>query len=130
MRRYLNITNDCNRIIRRAKRKHEQILADESKSNPINFWKYAQSNMKNDCGISTLKDEAGQICVSDKEKANVLNTFFASVFTQENVNDVPCSVIGEKSGGITCDIRVTPAVVYDKLYHKVQMRFRQECSVS
>ena len=47
-----------------------------------------------------------------------MNTFFASVFTQDNVNDVPCSVIGEKSGGITtCDIRVTPAVVYDKLHN-------------
>ena len=74
--------------------------------------------MKNACGIITLKDEAGQLCVSDKDKANVLNIFFASVFTQENVNDVPCSVIGKKSGGITtCDIRVTSAVVYDKLYN-------------
>ena len=117
-RLYLNIINDCNRIIRRVKRKHDTILADESKRNPINLWKYVQSNMINVCGISTLKDEAEQLCVSDKDKANVLNTCFASVFTQENVNDVPCSVVGEKSGGITkCDIRVTPAVVYDKLYN-------------
>ena len=75
MRLYLNIRNDCNRIIRRAKRKHETILADESKRNPRNFWKYVQSNKKNACGISTLKDEAGQLCVSDKNKANVLNNF-------------------------------------------------------
>ena len=117
-RLYLNIINDCNRIIRRAKRKHDTNFADESKSNPIHLWKYVQSNMKNACGISTLEDEAGQLCVSDIDKANVLNTFLASVFTQENVNDVPCSVIGAKSGNITtCDIGVTPAVVYDKLYN-------------
>ena len=69
-----------------------------------------QSNMNNACGISTLKDEAGQLCVSDKDKANVFNTFLASVFTQENVNDVPCSVIGEKSGGIT-----TCVTLFDKM---------------
>ena len=34
-------------------------------------------------GISDLKDENGDLPSSDVDKANILNNFFASVFTKE-----------------------------------------------
>ena len=97
-------------------RKHEKILSNESKSNPRNFWKYVNSYSKNTSGVSSLQDGMGQLSVTDKEKANTLNTFFSSVFTQDNLNNLPHKVTGDESDGITlADIRVTPDVIYDKL---------------
>ena len=110
---YVNVRNECNKAIRCAKRKHEKILSNESKSNPRNFWKYVNSYSKNASGVSSLQDEMGQLSVTDKEKANTLHTFFSSVFTQENLNNLPHTEIGEESDGITlADIRVTPDVIY------------------
>ena len=55
--------------------------------------------------------------VSDKDKANVLNTFLL-VYLHKKMLMTFHVLLGEKSGGITtCDIRVTPAVVYDTLYN-------------
>ena len=77
---------------------------------------YVQSQMKTNTGISPLVRKDGQMVVSDAEKADVLNTFFSSVFTRENTTNVPHIEVGEKSGGITqTDIRVTPKVAQDKL---------------
>ena len=113
---YVNVRNECNKSIRCAKRKHENILSNESKSNPRNFWKYVNYNSKNTSSISSLQDGMGQLSVTDKEKANTLNTFFSSVFTQDNLNNLPHTETGDASDGITvADIRVTPDVIYDKL---------------
>ena len=109
---YVNVRNECNKSIRCAKRKHEKILSNESKSNPRNFWKYVNSYSKNTSGVSSLQDGMGQLSITDKEKANTLNTFLSSVFTQDNLNNLPHTVTCDESGGITlADIRVTPAVI-------------------
>ena len=107
---YVNVRNECNKSIRCAKRKHEKILSNESKSNPRNFWKYVNSYSKNTSGVSSLKDGMGQLSVTDKEKANTLNTFFSSVFTHDNLNNLPHRVTGDESDGITL-----ADVIYDKL---------------
>ena len=38
-RRYIQMRNECNRDIRKSKRKYEIILSEESKTNPKLFWK-------------------------------------------------------------------------------------------
>ena len=114
--KYLHAINEANKLIRKAKRNHERILAEESKCNPKKFWKYVTSNVKNVSGISTLLDERGLLSVTNKEKANTLNAFFSSVFIKENLNDVRITSIGEKSRYIyTGEIRVTP----DAILHKI-----------
>ena len=70
---YVNVRNESNKSIRCAKRKHEKILSNESKSNPRNFWKYVNSYSKNTSGVSSLQDGMGQLSVTDKEKENTLN---------------------------------------------------------
>ena len=115
--KYLHVRNEANKLISKAKRNHERILAEESKCNPIFFLKYVTSNVRNVSGISTLLDERGLLSVTNIEKANTLNAFFfSSVFIKENLNDVPITSIGEKSLYIyTGEIMVTP----DAILHRI-----------
>ena len=106
--KYLLCRNQCNKMIRHAKKEYERRLSKESRSNPEYFWKYVQSKMKTNTAISLLLWKDGQMAVSDADKADVLNAFFSSVFTRENTTNVLHIELGEKSGGTTrTDIRVT-----------------------
>ena len=113
--KYLHVRNEANKLIRKAKR-NERILAEESKCNPKQFWKYVTFNVRNVSGISTLLDERWLLSVINIEKANTLNAFFPSVFINENLNDVPITSIGEKSRYIyTGEIRIT----LDAILHRI-----------
>jgi hypothetical protein len=46
------------------------------------FWKYIQSKTKEN--IPCIMDENGEIHTDDKKKAELLNNFFKSVFTNED----------------------------------------------
>ena len=120
-RRYIKTRNDCNRVIRMSKRKYEIILSEESKTNPKLFWKYVQSKVKSASGISQLKSESGHLSVTNADKANTLNELFSSVFIQEKLNDLPDTVLGEKSNGIILtDLRITPDAVRIRYTFKVE----------
>ena len=114
--KYIKIRNECNGTIRRAKREYEKLIAKRSKSDPKMFWKYVNEKLKSNVGISSLKKENGVTANSDEEKANTLNTFFASVFTIENKNDLPKANPCSKSNGVTLtDIIITAEAVKNKL---------------
>ena len=46
-------------------------------------------------GISPLRKDDGHMAVSEAEKADVLNNFFARVFTHENTDNMPHIEMGE-----------------------------------
>jgi hypothetical protein len=67
-------------------------------------------------GISTLKRKDGSLATEDASKADVLNEFFSSVFTHEDVTNVPRLEEGSYSNGVfLSEVRVTPAAVQRKL---------------
>ena len=74
-------------------KKHAETLkktvAEQSKVNPKPFWSYATSKLKNRTGVADLQKEDGTKTKSDSEKAEVLNSFFQSVFTIEPEGDLP-----------------------------------------
>ena len=72
-----------------AKRKYERSIAQNIKDNPKTFWSYVRSKTKSRTGIADLKGENGQMLSTDIDKANALNDFFASVFTNEDTQQVP-----------------------------------------
>ena len=114
--KYITARNECNKQIRKAKKRYEKNVAKDSKSNPKQFWKFVQEKMKVKQGISVLKNEDGSLSESDFDKAETLNNFFASVFTREDKSNVPSFNEGEKSeGALLSDIRVTPEAVKLKL---------------
>ena len=115
-RNYIHKRNECNRMIRKAKRKHEKSLAEGSKIDSKMFWRYVQCKVKNIGGISPLQGELGHLSVTNIDKANTLNNYFSTVFVQENVNTLPKTELGDKSKGIILsEIRVTPEAILEKL---------------
>ena len=64
------------------------MLEEDLKQNPRKFWKYVKSKRIDNVGFHPLKN--GTHTVSDQVgKANILNSFFKSVFTKENTSNLP-----------------------------------------
>ena len=90
---YRRLKNQIRRLTRQGKKLLEKNIAKQAKSNPKSFWAYAQSKLKTRAGIPDLAktDDKNKTTFtsSDEEKANVLQDFFSSVFTQEPPGDLP-----------------------------------------
>ena len=67
----------------------EASIARDSYSSPKKFWSYVNSRLKTRSRIPILKHKDGLTAVSPAEKATMLNDFFGSVFTNENLSDIP-----------------------------------------
>ena len=75
---------------RKAVTDFERSIAREAKKNPKVFFKYANSKLKTRSGISELTKPDGTKTTTDKEKSEVLNSFFVSVFTTDDTTNIPC----------------------------------------
>ena len=80
---YCKSRNQARWECRKAKKEFEHELAKESKTNPKAFYSYVNSKLKTRSGIANLDTETGKV-TTDKDKAEALNNFFVSVFTNEN----------------------------------------------
>ncbi|CAM4602829.1 unnamed protein product [Caretta caretta] len=80
---YKNIARACRNHIRRAKSHLELQLARDVKSNKKGFFRYVGNKKKAKESVGPLLNEGGNLVTEDVEKANVLNAFFASVFTNK-----------------------------------------------
>jgi len=114
--KYIKERNECNKLLKKERKKYEKLIAKNCKMNVKGFWKYVKENTKSNSGVSSLKNDQGNIIVNDAEKAEVLNSFFASVFTNENLDNIPDLPPGSWSEGITLsDILITNLAVENKL---------------
>ncbi len=86
---YARARNQAKWACRKAVRDFEKILAKEVKHNVKAFYNYANSKLKTRSQVGDLVMENGKRTSSDKEKAETLNSFYASVFTQENKDNLP-----------------------------------------
>ena len=88
-RRYKECRNLVVKELRKARKKFEHKLALEIKRNPKSFYRYVRSKAKSKERVGPLKDSAGNVIDDDSEMCNMLNSFFASVFTTENIDSIP-----------------------------------------
>ena len=59
------------------------------KKSPKSFWSHVKEETKSKSSIGDLKDANGEIKTEDKDKAEILKDFFASVFTVEGDSELP-----------------------------------------
>ena len=106
--------NRLRKLTRHLRQHFESRLVSELKTNSKAFWRYANSRLKTKSGIGDLRDSNGEMVSGAEAKAQVLNSFFASVFTHESSADVP----GLHRRAVTVelsDVVVTAGAVEQKL---------------
>ena len=66
-----------------------EIVAASLNDSPKSFWSYIRALHREDTCIPTLRTSSGLPATSDCAKANVLNEQFQSVFTDEDMQNLP-----------------------------------------
>ncbi|KAK4806872.1 hypothetical protein QYF61_012593 [Mycteria americana] len=77
---YKNLARACRDAVRKAKAQLELKLAKDVKYNKKGFFRYVSSKQKHREDRGLLLNRAGKLVTTNADKAEVLNTFFASVF--------------------------------------------------
>jgi len=116
--RYKRKRNEVTKEIREAKEIFEYKLAGNIKEDPKSFFAYVRSKSKSRSEIGALKWN-DKLVEDDEGKAKVLNEYFSSVFTKEDISTVPMSCNLE-GGKILSDIAITEERIQkavDKMKH-------------
>ena len=90
--RFTQARNKVKECVRRDKRTFERSIAMQSKKNPKAFWSHARRKLKTKRGIAPLLLDVlkkDSLTFDDKEKANILQRQFSSVFTKEPAGEIP-----------------------------------------
>lgn len=85
---YASARNKVKSASRRALKDFEKSIAKSAKSNPKGFFAYARNKLRTREGVADLEADGVKI-TTDEGKANVLNDFFCSVFTVEDLQNKP-----------------------------------------
>ncbi|GAB0209914.1 hypothetical protein GRJ2_003457100 [Grus japonensis] len=78
---YREIVQAARDQVRKAKALREISLARDVKGNKKSFYRYVSEKRRMRENVGPLRNETGDLVTQDMEKAEVLNDFFASVFT-------------------------------------------------
>ena len=84
---YKKLEKEAKKIIWNRKKGLEKCIAKESKKNPKGFYSYINSgkNMRNKVGpLKVMTEGVEEIVVDPKRQAEILNDFYASVFTRSS----------------------------------------------
>ena len=86
--RYKDIKHRAQLTCRKAHDNHVSSMLSEDHDNPKVFWQYIKSRKKDNFGVSPLRKD-GLTYNSSKQKADILNDQFTSVFTKEDLSNPP-----------------------------------------
>lgn len=94
---YTKTRNVARAETRKAVRDYEYEVAKLAKRNPKVFYRFVNAKTKTRNGISNLRKEDGTEITDDIEKVEVFNSFFNSVYTKENLQNIPNVRIEKKA---------------------------------
>ena len=80
---YTRIRRETKRLIKISKKLHELHIASSCKVNPKEFFRYVGEKKTLKSTIGPLLSAEGEIVTDERETADILNDYFASVFTVE-----------------------------------------------
>ena len=114
--RFTRCRNQLRALTRKLRRDFEEELVRNVKTNPKVFWRYSNSRLKTKAGLDNLVDGSGCIACDDRGKAQLLNSFFSSVFTDEDRSHMP-EPTNQFTGEPIESIPITAEAVRQKLTH-------------
>ena len=96
LRKYQKLRNKVNKHIRTSKRAFEESLAEKIKYDPKAFYSYVRSKSKTKDRVGPLLDDRGHVTDDKKEMCSILNDYFSTVFTVEDLTNI--DVIKNRGG--------------------------------
>jgi len=85
---YKNKRNQVTKTILSNKRTFEENLANRIKTDPKAFYAYVKSKTNLKDRIGPIQNSADVLISDNKEKCEILNDYFSSVFTEENCTNI------------------------------------------
>ena len=79
----------ASKSVRLAKRNFEKSIPSNIKKDAKSFYTYVKSKTRVKESIGPLKDDNDSVVCTERDMGNLLNTFFASVFTNETTDSLP-----------------------------------------
>ena len=110
---YEKAARDVKKAIQRAKSKMERNLAFSKDDNGRKFRSYIKSKTKSKPKVGPLLGESGKVTSDPKEMAQELNKYFSTVFTKENLTDVP--VKNMEAAKILSNVSITEVKIKEKI---------------
>ena len=74
---------------KKARTYFETRIANNIKENPKEFYSYVNNKTTARSEIAVLRNRDGELAILPHEKADMLNNYFASVFTKEDTANIP-----------------------------------------
>lgn len=90
--KYVQKRNRSNQANREAVHEFESKLATNVKNDSKSFYKYVRSRQQKKDRVGPLANAQGRVIIDDEETAEELNNYFGSVFSQEEVGNIPEAV--------------------------------------
>jgi hypothetical protein len=103
--------------VKKAKRYFEKKLAENIKTDPKSFYAYTRSKTRTKDSIGPLVDLMGEVITDSIQAANLLNDYFASVYTDEEMSNLPdpVNIFTKTIEESLQTIEFTIAIVQEKL---------------
>ncbi len=114
---------------KKAKQQFEEKLADNIKQDCKSFYAYCNSKSRSSHKVGPLRDLDNNIIHDNKNIATLLNNYFSSVFTVENLENVPEAkrmfTENEVLNSLCC-INVNKSIGPDEVHGKLLYEIRNE----